>query len=465
MASIINDPNGRKRIMFVRVGSKHRQAIRLGQVSKAFAESFRSKVQAILADLFEGRSHSADTLIWIKGLNETHRERMEQAALIQKAAQVSRTLKPFLADYFKAITVKPSTATIYHHTERCLIEYFGEGKSLNGIGPEEADKFRQYLKDVKLSTATVSRRIKIARTMFKLATKWGIIASNPFAGVAAGSEKNRSRLRFISTETANKVLAACPDTEWKLLFALSRWGGLRCPSEHLALTWDCIDWDRGRMRVPSPKTEHHEGGAFREIPIFDELYDLLKDQFAMAEEGAVHVIARYRHANINLRTQLLRICTRAGVQPWPKLFHNLRATRQTELAETRPIHVVCAWIGNSEAVAKDHYLQVTDEHFEKSAQKAARNRAKLTENKPNIEGVTMPETPENTVFAEISAIEDGRSRPRTIAKLRGLQGRPDEIRAQSRARDSIPDEIRMKRALAVISAAFVPVPAGQGREA
>ena len=30
-------------------------------------------------------------------------------------------------------------------------------------------------------------------------------------------------------------------------------------------------------------------------------------------------------------------------------------------------HVVCAWIGNSQKVAAKHYLQVTDDHFEKAS--------------------------------------------------------------------------------------------------
>lgn len=49
-----------------------------------------------------------------------------------------------------------------------------------------------------------------------------------------------------------------------------------------------------------------------------------------------------------------------------KLFQNLRSTRETELAETWPEHVVCAWIGNTVAIARKHYLQVTDEHFEQA---------------------------------------------------------------------------------------------------
>src|SRR5689334_5016463 len=47
-----------------------------------------------------------------------------------------------------------------------------------------------------------------------------------------------------------------------------------------------------------------------------------------------------------------------------KLFQNLHSTREPELAEKFPIHVVCDWIGNSEAIARRHYLQTTDAHFE-----------------------------------------------------------------------------------------------------
>ena len=67
--------------------------------------------------------------------------------------------------------------------------------------------------------------------------------------------------------------------------------------------------------------------------------------------------------NCNLRTRFLKILKRAGVQKWPRLFRNIRSSRQTELAEIFPSHVVCAWMGNSEDIAKKHYLQVTDAHF------------------------------------------------------------------------------------------------------
>ena len=54
---------------------------------------------------------------------------------------------------------------------------------------------------------------------------------------------------------------------------------------------------------------------------------------------------------------------RAGITPWPKLWQNMRASRETELVDRFPAHVVSAWIGHTVAVAEKHYLQVTEAHF------------------------------------------------------------------------------------------------------
>ena len=93
----------------------------------------------------------------------------------------------------------------------------------------------------------------------------------------------------------------------------------------------------------------------------------MRDAFEAAEPTTVHLITRYRHSNVNLRTQLLRIIGRAGLRTWPKLFVNLRSSRETELAESYPMHVVTAWLGNSPDIAPKHYLQVTEDHFERAA--------------------------------------------------------------------------------------------------
>ena len=91
---------------------------------------------------------------------------------------------------------------------------------------------------------------------------------------------------------------------------------------------------------------------------------------------------RYRGADRNLRTKLEKIIKRAGLTPWPTLWQDLSSTRQTELAETYPMHVVCQWIGNSQAVAAKHYLQVTDEHFLQASKQAVQNPVQQVARKP-----------------------------------------------------------------------------------
>jgi hypothetical protein len=58
----------------------------------------------------------------------------------------------------------------------------------------------------------------------------------------------------------------------------------------------------------------------------------------------------------------------------------MRASRQTELAESYPIHVVCEWIGNSRAVAQEHYLTVTDAHFLKATGQVSASSAAVVQN-------------------------------------------------------------------------------------
>jgi integrase len=250
--------------------------------------------------------------------------------------------------------------------------------------------------------------------MFGQAVRWEMMPKSPFDGMKVVSQKNRDRLRFIPADVCQRVMAQMPDKQWKLLFALSRWGGLRCPSEHLALKWSDVDFEHGRIRVTCVKTAHHEGHAERTIPIFPELRQLLLDVFTEAPEGTEHVITRFRLANTNLRTMLERYITRAGEQKWPRLFHNLRATRATELSRRFPIQTVVAWMGHTEQVALDHYLQTNQTDFAKAlaeqapatdidASSAAQNAAQQPSESVRNDGNATPAgTPETAGFPDDS---------------------------------------------------------------
>ncbi len=154
------------------------------------------------------------------------------------------------------------------------------------------------------------------------------------------------------------------------------------------MRWDDIHWDAKRFTVHSPKTAYIEGKGSRIVPLFPELEPFLLDAFEHVEEGQEYVFEQLRRsASKNLRTQALRYIKMAGVKPWKKTFQNLRSSRQTELVETWPEHVVAAWLGNSVEIARKHYLQVTDEHFDRATngtpnmpESAAQNPTHLMQN-------------------------------------------------------------------------------------
>ena len=363
MASVIDDPNGRKRIQFVGRNGK-RKTVRLGKATARQAEAFKVRLEhLVLAASGVSGNLEDETARWLADLSDTMYARLAAVGLVKARQHGRMTVKDLLDVFFQHLNVKPITALGYQATKAAILEFFAPDTSVRDVEPLKAAEWRAKMKADGLAEATISKRVKLARQIFRQGVRWKLLAENPFADVRAGSQMNKSRQRYISREDAQKVLDACPDAQWRLLFALSRFGGLRCPSEHLALKWSDVDWERNRFRVTCSKTERHDGRGERLVPIFPELRPYLLAAFEQAEEGVDYVITRYRDANANLRTQLQRIIRKAGLPPWPRLFHNLRSSRQTELAERFPAHVVCAWIGNTERVAQDHYLQVTDGHF------------------------------------------------------------------------------------------------------
>src|SRR4030095_12575452 len=154
------------------------------------------------------------------------------------------------------------------------------------------------------SQATARKTVSITKQFFRAAIRKRLLTESPFADLSGSTVANRERAYFVTRAQAEAVIKACPDYEWRVLFALCRYGGLRCPSETLGLRLADIDWERNRITVRSPKTEHHEGKSSRSVPIFPELLPYLREAFEKAPDGAEFVLNRYRDTAVNLRTHL-----------------------------------------------------------------------------------------------------------------------------------------------------------------
>jgi integrase len=346
-----------------------RKSIRLGAVPKRTAEAIKLRVEALLNAKITNTPVDRDTANWLAGIGADLADKLAGVGLI--AARSSRLLGEFVEGYIASrLDTKAATRVSLGVCTARLISYFGKDRSLDSITPADMDRWHIHLQTAGYASATVGRTIKAARQIFTAAVRGRLIPSNPCEGIKAAAQTNPERLRFIDRATIGRIMNAA-DREWRLILALARYGGIRVPSELALLRLADIDFERGRLRVTSPKSARHAGKGERWIPLFPELRPHVEEAFETASEGEVYLVRhpclRQRGANVNLRKGLTLLLRKAGAAPWPRLFHNLRASRQTELAAEFPAHVCCAWIGNSEQIAAAHYLQVTDADFAKAA--------------------------------------------------------------------------------------------------
>ena len=378
MASISTNDEGQRRIMF-RGPDGRRRSLWVGKVSMRQCESLRVLIEDLLKASRTGHAPDESVFAKINSLHVDLRNKLIHFGLIDAPDHhPSVSLGAFVSSFIKLRTkAKPATKEIWRQGELSLLGFFGANRLLDSVTPGDADEYLEHLGSVTsrikkpLAPMTIQKRLRFAKMVFRAARRKKLISENPFEDVAYTATKPDKGF-FITAAMTARLLAACPDHHWRMIVLLCRYGGLRCPSEVLSLRWSDIDWDGGRMTVQSPKTEHHAGKESRVIPLFPELLEQLRESFEAAPAGAVYVVdSRYRKSamgksgwrNCNMRTQFERIVKNSGLKKWPRLFHNLRSSRQTELAEVFPSHVVCAWLGNSEDIAKKHYYQVTDAHF------------------------------------------------------------------------------------------------------
>lgn len=367
MASLIRENHNGKvryRIQFYDKDGA-RKSIRLTRVNERYAQRIADRVDDLVAASIAGATLDVELAAFVGKLGDELRTKLAAAGLVPQ--RQTTTLATFLDAYIDGRSdAQPNTLRNFKNTRNRLVLFFGADRDLRTITAGDAHDWRQSMVTAGGADATISKAVKQAKQFFKYALVKRWMETNPLDGLKGGSERNESRLQFIDRTTIQKVIDAAPDAEWRLIIALSRYGGLRCPSETLSLKWTDIRWDANRMIVASPKTAK-TGKAFREVPIYPELRTYLDDAHTVAPDGAVYAIGRYRDTkDQNLRTQFLRIMRKAGVAPWERLFHNLRASRQTELCNQFPAHVVAQWQGNSVRIAEQHYLTTLDSHFDQA---------------------------------------------------------------------------------------------------
>jgi integrase len=397
MASIGKEAGGTKRILFYAADGK-RKTIRLGKATQRQAEAVCLRVEKLVTAKLTGHPPDDETTRWLNEIDDGLRQKLAKAGLITDRESGQRLLKGFLTGYIESRTdVRDRTRNNLWQAANFLIEFLGSDRRLDSITPGDCDQLRVWMLE-RLSENTVRRHCGRGKQFFRAAVRRKLIAESPFVDMrdCGVRPSDPSRQFFLSEPDSLRVLEECPTLQWKLIFGLARWQAFRTPSEHLRLRWCDLDFEKRTMVIHQSKLEGR-GKPTRTMRIFEPVLSLLLELRDIVQPGidcpfSATIIHADKGQSTNWRQTFEKIVKRAGLEPWPKTFQNLRATRETELAAVLPLHVVTAWCGNTPKVALSHYLMTTSDHHEQASsldvvvkqadEKAARNPARSTSEWP-----------------------------------------------------------------------------------
>lgn len=364
-----------------------RASVYVGRCGKTEYATISGHLHGLQKALRFAQQPTASTLAWLGGIGDHLHRKIAHAGLCEprvRSAPADETLAAFVARYIERRNdVGRCTLLNFRQTETQLVKHFGKERSIGSITLGDGKAFRQWLVGEDYALATISMHIKKARQFFQDAVDRDILAKNPFAKVEAGSQVNPERMHYVSTEIVEKVMAVATP-ELRVVLALARYGGLRCPSEASRLHWEHMLWDKHRFRVKSDKTKR-KGKPLRFPPLVGRLYEVLLDAFHAAEEGQSKVLP-FIDTSDNLRTQIGRLCERAGVLPWVKPLQNLRLSCETDWMDTDGVANACKWSGNTVEVAMKHYHLVRDVDYLRAAQREGGHSAEHGAERCRIEG-------------------------------------------------------------------------------
>jgi integrase len=364
-------------------------------VNKKNAITLRNEFDRVHEAQKLGQSLNVKTQEWLRQQDEEILGKLATLQLydLTKSTTGKKTVGGWCEFYVENYGHKHETKRKLRNVAEKLVVFCGADTLLQDVTRGEATRFFVQLYTAKADggfglakTSTAARHLGVCRQFWNAAIDEEIITSNPFQNrkLSARVKTNKERHFFVAPDLSQRVLEAMPNLVWRLRWTLMRYQGLRVPSEMNELRWEDVDWNGGKIRICSPKTAHIEGKESRLAGILPEVLPLLEQQFELADDGAEFVLPRMAHKNY--RKFFLKYLERAGIKPWPALFNNLRKSAVTDAHDWLPPHVCDAWFGHSETIFKDHYAQVTEEHF-----KAAQNRSSRVAQSVAQQASEMPE--------------------------------------------------------------------------
>ena len=317
----------------------------LGPISEHAAQRTRLNVERLIATADAGLPPDHDLLCWLKSVGGRLQDVLVNAGFHE--ADACWSLGKYLDRHGHQTTNRRRIVAGE------LLALWGPDRPLAGLTTRDG---RAYWDSLRNGENTRRSKVVNARALLRRAIdeRW-IAGGDPFRDIRTSFQETRTRHAWVGQDMLKAVLDQTSDDEFRLILCCSRYGGLRCPSEVLAMQWEDVDWETRRLSVRG------KGRRTRTVPLFPPLYEAFQEALLSATVAHGFIVTRNRSER--LERILVRLMRRAGVW-WPRPFHNMRSSRQTELLKEYPIHVVCQWLGNSPSVAVRHYAQATPDDWD-----------------------------------------------------------------------------------------------------
>ena len=195
MASISDDPGGRRRILFMAPDGE-RRAFRLGKVPRRVASEVKQRVEAITAAVSSGVAIDGETARWLATIGDDLHAKLAAVELVgPRQPKQLLTVRDFLATWLadkKAKGYKVASLIAWGQTVTELTTIFGD-KPLLSLTHTDGEAYRSAMQARGLRSATVHRRLGHGRQMFGDAVRLGHLSNNPWhhVRVRAGDPSER----------------------------------------------------------------------------------------------------------------------------------------------------------------------------------------------------------------------------------------------------------------------------------
>jgi hypothetical protein len=210
MMTIVNDPNGRRRIMFI--DRDHaRRAVSIGKMSKSRADTFKTKVEHLVTAKITGRPLDGETARWVAGLGDEIHDRLAAVGLVPRRQR--QQLGPWLEKYVASRTdLKPGSARKLGQTTAKLLAPFDPKAPPFGRSPRTTRRTGDGGLGVQgLSVAAVKIHSGNAKTIFAQAEEDKLIEELPFRELVSGSTAAVND-RYVTPTEAGAIIDALSST-------------------------------------------------------------------------------------------------------------------------------------------------------------------------------------------------------------------------------------------------------------